>query len=134
MKRVKAKGIPVLVYARALGCHRTTVGRELGRCAAGAYAYDLGLAQRAAEESARRPRPRRVDSDARLRSYVVGATPRGPRGQGRGRRQAVLCRALLAWQVDARRAQGRQRGDHGRARSPRRDAAEVVVGWRRDGV
>ena len=55
--------------ARALGCHRTTVGRELGRCAAGAY--DPRLAQRAAEESARRPRPRRVDSDARLRSYVV---------------------------------------------------------------
>ena len=55
--------------ADAVGCHRTTVSRELGRMPAGEY--DPRAAQRDAEAAARRPKERKLDSNARLRAYVV---------------------------------------------------------------
>lgn len=55
--------------AAAVGCHRTTVSRELARMPEGEY--DPRLAQRAAERAARRPKQRRLDANPRLRAYVV---------------------------------------------------------------
>ena len=55
--------------ARAVGCDRSTVSRELRRAPEGAY--DPRLAQRDAEEAARRPKARRLDSSPRLRAEVV---------------------------------------------------------------
>ena len=55
--------------ARAIGCHRTTVSREVGRLPKGQY--DPRLAERAAREAAARPRARKLDACARLRAYVV---------------------------------------------------------------
>lgn len=55
--------------AETVGCHRTTVARELGRMPEGAY--DPRLAQREAEAAARRPKERKLDASPRLRSYVV---------------------------------------------------------------
>ena len=55
--------------AEAVGCHRTTVGRELARMAGGEY--DPRAAQRDAERAARRPKARKLDADPRLRAYVV---------------------------------------------------------------
>lgn len=55
--------------AEAVGCHRTTVGRELRRLPEGGY--DPRLAQRDAEAAARRPKRRKVDASPRLRAYVV---------------------------------------------------------------
>lgn len=57
--------------AEAVGCHRTTVARELAR--AGGGAYDPRVAQRDAERAARRPKERKLDADPRLRAYVVNA-------------------------------------------------------------
>lgn len=54
--------------ASELGCHRTTVGRELGRLPEGRY--DPRLAQRDAEAAARRPKERKVDANPALRAYV----------------------------------------------------------------
>ena len=56
--------------AEAVGCHRTTVARELARMPEGAY--DPRLAQRDAEARAARPKPRKLDADPRLRAYVAG--------------------------------------------------------------
>ena len=55
--------------ADEVGCHRTTVGRELARMAEGEY--DPRVAQRDAERAARRPKERKLDADPRLRAYVV---------------------------------------------------------------
>ena len=55
--------------ADAVGCHRTTVSRELRRMPAGEY--DPRAAQRDAAAAARRPKGRKLDSSARLRAYVV---------------------------------------------------------------
>lgn len=57
--------------ADAVGCHRTTVSRELAH--AGAGGYDPRLAQMEADLRARRPRPRRIDSEPRLRAFVANA-------------------------------------------------------------
>lgn len=55
--------------ARAVGCHRTTVRRELARMPEGGY--DPRLAQRDAEERSRRPKERKLDANPELRAYVV---------------------------------------------------------------
>lgn len=55
--------------ADAVGCHRTTVARELRRAPGGGY--DPRLAQRDAERAARRPKERKLDANPRLRAYVV---------------------------------------------------------------
>ena len=55
--------------AEAVGCHRSTVSRELARARGGDY--DPRLAQRDADEKARRPRERKLDANPRLRAYVV---------------------------------------------------------------
>ena len=55
--------------ADEVGCHRTTVGRELARMAEGEY--DPRVAQRDAERAARRPKERKLDANRRLRAYVV---------------------------------------------------------------
>lgn len=55
--------------AEAVGCHRTTVGRELARMPEGRY--DPRLAQRDAERAARRPKARKLDANPRLRAFVV---------------------------------------------------------------
>lgn len=55
--------------AEAVGCHRTTVGRELRRMPEGEY--DPRLAQRDAERAARRPKRRKLDANPRLRAFVV---------------------------------------------------------------
>ncbi len=57
--------------ADAVGCHRTTVARELRRMPEGRY--DPRLAQRDAERKARRPKERKLDAPPRLRAYVVNA-------------------------------------------------------------
>jgi len=55
--------------AEAVGCHRTTVSRELARMPSGTY--DPRRAQRDAESAARRPKERKLDANPRLRAYVV---------------------------------------------------------------
>lgn len=55
--------------AAAVGCHRTTVSRELKRLPEGEY--DPRLAERDAEELARRPKERKLDGSPELRAYVV---------------------------------------------------------------
>lgn len=55
--------------AARLGVSPSTVGRELSRCAPGAY--DPDAAHEAALRAARRPRPRKLDADPALRAYVV---------------------------------------------------------------
>ena len=55
--------------ADAVGCHRTTVARELARCPEGEY--DPRAAQRDAWQAARRPKERKLDANPRLRAYVV---------------------------------------------------------------
>lgn len=55
--------------AAAVGCHRTTVSRELARMPGGAY--DPRGAQRIAEAAARRPKGRKLDGNPELRAYVV---------------------------------------------------------------
>ncbi len=57
--------------AAAVGCHRTTVSRELARMPEGRY--DPRIAQREAERRGRRPKERKLDASPRLRSYVAGA-------------------------------------------------------------
>jgi len=57
--------------AREIGVSHTTVAREVRRNACPDGRYRAGRAQRAAEASARRPRPRRVESSPRLRAYVA---------------------------------------------------------------
>lgn len=55
--------------AAAVGCHRTTVSRELARMPGGRY--DPRVAQRRAEAAARRPKARKLDASPRLRGYVA---------------------------------------------------------------
>lgn len=57
--------------AETLGCHRTTVSRELKRASDGDY--DPRLAQKEAAHLARRPKVRKLDRNERLRSYVIEA-------------------------------------------------------------
>lgn len=54
--------------ARTIGVHRTTVLREVKRMQA---AYDPRAADLDAKRKARRPKPRKLDGDGPLRSYVV---------------------------------------------------------------
>ena len=57
--------------AREIGVSHSTVSREVRRHGGAGGRYSARRAQRAAEEAARRPRPRRVESDPRVRAYVV---------------------------------------------------------------
>ena len=66
-----ADGRSMREIAREIGVSHTTVSREVRRHAGPDGRYSAPRAQRAAEEAARRPRPRRVESSARLRAYVV---------------------------------------------------------------
>ena len=64
----RAEGATHQEIADAVGCHRTTVSRELSRMPEGDY--DPRLAQRDAERAARRPKARKLDRSPRLRAYV----------------------------------------------------------------
>ena len=68
---MRAAGSTHTQIAGAIGCHRTTVGRELSRFPEGAY--DPRLAQRDAEDAARRPKERKLDANPLLRAYVASA-------------------------------------------------------------
>ena len=57
--------------AETIGCHRSTVSRELKRAPNGDY--DPRLAQKEAAHLARRPKVRKLDRNERLRSYVIEA-------------------------------------------------------------
>jgi len=57
-----------ITLAVTVGCHRSTVSRELARMPEGAY--DPRLAQRDAERAARRPKARKLDANPPLRAYV----------------------------------------------------------------
>lgn len=73
--QMAAGGRPLAEVARAVGCHRTTVARELRRCPEGAY--DPRVAQRDADRRARRPKPRKPDANPRLRAYVANGLSMG---------------------------------------------------------
>ena len=66
---LRAEGRTHREIADEVGCHRTTVGRELKRMPEGEY--DPRAAHLAAREAARRPKARKLDADPRLRAYVV---------------------------------------------------------------
>lgn len=66
---MRAEGKKHGEIAAAVGCHRTTVGRELARCPEGEY--DPRAAHLAAREAARRPKERKLDGCPRLRAYVA---------------------------------------------------------------
>ena len=68
---MRREGRTLADIAGAVGCHRTTVSRELGRLPEGEY--DPRTAQRDAAAAARRPKARKLDSNARLRAYVVNS-------------------------------------------------------------
>jgi transposase, IS30 family len=55
--------------ARALGRHRSTIGRELGRCGARRH-YSPVMAERRAQRDARRPKPGKLSSSPRLLAEV----------------------------------------------------------------
>ena len=57
---MKREGKTHREIADAVGCHRTTVGRELARMAEGEY--DPRVAQRDARRAARRPKRRKLDA------------------------------------------------------------------------
>ena len=63
--------------AGAVGCHRTTVARELKRAPEGAY--DPRTAQRDAERAARRPKARKLDANPKQRGG--NRVKRSPRTQ-----------------------------------------------------
>lgn len=56
--------------AQAVGCHRTTIGRELRRIEGG---YDPRAAHAQAFERSRRPKGFKLDDNQELRSYVVNS-------------------------------------------------------------
>ena len=66
---LRAEGRTHREIADAVGCHRTTVGRELARMPEGGY--DPRAADLAARKAARRPKERKIDANPRLRAYVV---------------------------------------------------------------
>ncbi len=66
---MRAGGATCKSIAEAVGCHRTTVSRELARMPEGEY--DPRAAQRDAWAAARRPKPRKLDSNPALRAYVA---------------------------------------------------------------
>lgn len=66
---MRRRGATHAEIAAAVGCHRSTVSRELARMPEGGY--DPRVAQGQAWRAARRPRARRLDADPRLRRYVV---------------------------------------------------------------
>lgn len=67
---MRERGFSHREIAEAVGCHRTTVGRELARPIEGGY--DPRAAQRAAWEAARRPKERKLDANPALRAWVAG--------------------------------------------------------------
>jgi transposase, IS30 family len=56
--------------ARALGRHRSTVGREIGRCGSQRHHYRPLNAERHAQRLARRPKPTKLSCSARLVAAV----------------------------------------------------------------
>ena len=71
-----ASGATHAEIARGIGFSRPTVSRELSRHRAPDGSYDPYAAQAAAERSARRPKARRLDTDPRLRAYVLAGLAR----------------------------------------------------------
>ena len=65
-------GRPMREIAREIGVSHTTVSREVRRHLGPDGRYRALRAQREADASAARPRPRKVESSPRLRSYVAG--------------------------------------------------------------
>ena len=57
--------------ARIIGCHRTTISRELARAKPGEY--DPRAAQRDADAAAKRPKERKLDINIELHTYVFNA-------------------------------------------------------------
>ena len=64
-----ARGQSDAEIARALGRHRSTIGREIRRCQTRGH-YRPDTAQRKADRLARRPKPTRLASDRRLLAAV----------------------------------------------------------------
>lgn len=64
-------GRSIRSIAADIGFSHSTVSREVRRGSSGGR-YDARAAQARAEREARRPRPRRLDSEPGLRAYVVG--------------------------------------------------------------
>lgn len=64
-----ARGESDAVIARALGRHRSTIGRELKRCQSRGH-YRPTTAQRKADRLARRPKPTRLLSNPRLLAAI----------------------------------------------------------------
>ena len=65
----RAEGCTHEEIALAVGCHRSTVSRELKRCPEGEY--DPRIAQKRAHDAARRPRERKLDANVPLRDHVA---------------------------------------------------------------
>lgn len=84
---LRAQGHGVREVARRIGRAASTVSRELRRNAAtrsGSFAYRATTAQWHADRSARRPKPTKLATHARLRDYVqdrLGGTVASPAGQ-----------------------------------------------------
>lgn len=68
---MRREGATCREIADAVGCHRTTVGRELARAQDGPY--DPRSAHLSSVEAARRPKARKLDADPALRAYVANA-------------------------------------------------------------
>jgi len=70
-----ARGETNAQIARALGRHRSTIGRELARCQSRGH-YRPTTAQRKADRSARRPKPTRLAASPGLLAAVEGGLRR----------------------------------------------------------
>ena len=68
---MRREGATCQQIADAVGCHRTTVGRELARAQDGPY--DPRSAHLLAVRAARRPKARKLDANPALRAYVANA-------------------------------------------------------------
>ena len=120
---LRAQGHGVRACARGLGRDPSTISRELRRNAAtrgGALDYRATTAQWHADRAARRPKPAKLATHARLRQYVqdrlagVIATPGGTPARG----------PMVPWK--GRRHGRRQHRRWGRAWSPEQIARRLV--------
>lgn len=68
---MRNEGATLQQIADVIGCHRTTVGRELARSQDGPY--DPRSAHLLSVKSARRPKVRKLDANPILRAYVINA-------------------------------------------------------------
>ena len=66
----RVRGETASAIARALGRHRSTIGRELARNSSPRHGYRAGRAEEKAQARARRPKPAKLATDPALRDYV----------------------------------------------------------------